>query len=197
MNNSVNLGDIYGLYSCPSGGCDKTTGGMINNIPTLEQIAPQVDNDTISSVGGMSGTNSSQPQTNQMPNTIVLPQHTGSYEDTTSTSIAPTNGVSSSVNIPMTQQQAAQEDAERLERILTYSQPFPVTASSIQYLNSFMRTQIGRRITVQFQIGTQGLTEKNGYLLGVGANFILLNEVGTTNVLSCDFYAIKFVTFYY
>ncbi len=196
MTNSVNLGDMYGLYSCPSGGCDKTTGGMINNIPTLEQIAPQPDTGSTGAASA-NNTGSSQYQSKLLPNTINIPQQQASFDNTTATSMAPTNGVSSSVNVPMTQQESAQQDPASLERILTYSQPFPVTASTIQYLNSFMRTQIGRRVTVEFQIGTQGLMQKNGYLLGVGANFILLNEVGTTNVLSCDFYAIKFVTFYY
>lgn len=110
---------------------------------------------------------------------------------------APTNGVSESVNLPMTQAQINAENPQMLKPVQPYSQSFPVTADSIQYLNSFMRTQIGRRVKVEFLIGGGSLVERSGYLLSVGANFILLNEVGTSNLLSCDFYNIKFVTFYY
>lgn len=109
----------------------------------------------------------------------------------------PTNGVTKSQNIPMTQSQIDQESPGMLAPIPNYNQPFPVTAESIQYLNGFLRTQIGRRIKVEFLIGGGSLIERDGYLLAVGANFILLNEAGTNDLLSCDFYNIKFVTFYY
>ena len=46
-------------------------------------------------------------------------------------------------------------------------------------------------------MGTNTLTDRTGILVGVGANYILLNEVETDDLLACDFYNIKFIRFYY
>ena len=81
--------------------------------------------------------------------------------------------------------------------ITEYNQPYPINASNIQYLNGFIRSQVGRRVHVEFLIGTNNIVEKDGYLVAVGANFILLNPLDTTDILACDFYNIKFMKFYY
>ena len=72
-----------------------------------------------------------------------------------------------------------------------------VEGASLQYLNGFIRTQIGRKVRVDFLIGTNTLVDKAGILLGVGANYILLNETETDDLVACDFYNIKFIQFYY
>mgnify|MGYP000849104908 CR=1 FL=1 len=82
-------------------------------------------------------------------------------------------------------------------QIFPWNQPMPVTVESLQYMNGFMRTQIGRRVTVEFLIGTNTLTDKTGTLLAVGANYILINPIETDDILLCDFYSIKFMKFYY
>lgn len=74
---------------------------------------------------------------------------------------------------------------------------FPVTTESIQYLNGFLRTQIGRRVRVEFLIGTSSFVDKEGILIGVGVNYILINETDTDDITACDFYNIKFIRFYY
>lgn len=81
--------------------------------------------------------------------------------------------------------------------ITDYYNPYPVTRESLQYLNGFIRTQIGRRITVDFLIGSNNMVSKSGYLLAVASNYILINELDTTDVTACDFYNIKFIRFYY
>ncbi|MCX7772183.1 MAG: hypothetical protein N2376_03615 [Clostridia bacterium] len=81
--------------------------------------------------------------------------------------------------------------------IVPWNQPMPVTTESLQYMNGFMRTQIGRRVTVDFLIGTNTMVDRTGTLLAVGANYILINEVETDDILLCDFYSIKFIKFYY
>ncbi len=87
---------------------------------------------------------------------------------------------------------------DNLTQLITdYSKPYPVTAESIQYLNGFIRTQIGRRAQIQFLMGNSELIEKDGFLLGVGANYILINEIGTNDITACDFYNIKFIRFLY
>lgn len=75
--------------------------------------------------------------------------------------------------------------------------PATVTGESLQYLNGFLRTQIGRPVKVDFLIGTNTLVDRTGILLGVGANYILINEEETDDIVACDFYNIKFVKFYY
>ncbi len=75
--------------------------------------------------------------------------------------------------------------------------PMAVTQESLQYLNGFLRTQIGKKVKVDFLIGTNTMTDRMGILVGVGANYILLNESETDDLLACDFYNIKFIRFYY
>jgi hypothetical protein len=77
------------------------------------------------------------------------------------------------------------------------TRPVPMTGASLEFLNGFLRTQIGRAVKVSFLIGTNTFQDRNGILLGVGANYILLQEAETDDLLACDFYNIKFVTFYY
>lgn len=72
-----------------------------------------------------------------------------------------------------------------------------VTGSSLQFLNGFLRTQIGRKVMVEFLIGTNTLVDRSGILVAVGTNYILINESETDDLLACDYYNIKFVRFYY
>jgi hypothetical protein len=76
------------------------------------------------------------------------------------------------------------------------TRPMPLTLESMQYLNGFLRAQVGRRIRMEFLIGTNTYLEKSGKLLSVGANYILLQEAMSDNLLVCDFYNIKFVTIF-
>ena len=71
------------------------------------------------------------------------------------------------------------------------------TGESLQYMNGFLRTQVGRPVQVDFLVGTNSIVTRSGILLAVGANFILINETETDDILACDFYNIKFVRFYY
>ena len=70
-------------------------------------------------------------------------------------------------------------------------------ASRGEYLNGLIRTQIGRRASIDFLLGTSGMVTKDGYILGVGSNYILINEVDTDDITACDFYNIKFIRFFY
>jgi hypothetical protein len=101
---------------------------------------------------------------------------------------------------PLMQQsirQQATTPSQDLAPIMPWNQPIPVTTESLMYMNGFMRTQIGRRVTVEFLIGTNTLVDKSGTLLAVGANYILINEIESDDILLCDFYSIKFMKFYY
>lgn len=67
---------------------------------------------------------------------------------------------------------------------------------SSQFLNGYLRTLIGRSVTVQFLFGTDTLTDRTGTLMAVGANYIVVREFGTQNLLVCDFFSIKIVRVY-
>ena len=84
-----------------------------------------------------------------------------------------------------------------LTAIDIFNQPTAVNEQSLQYLNGFLLTQIGKRITAEFLIGSNTIESRTGTLIGVGANYILLSEFPSNNILSCDFYSIKFIRFYY
>lgn len=77
------------------------------------------------------------------------------------------------------------------------TQPPALTLESTEYLNGFLRTQIGKKVRVEFLIGTGTLVDKFGTLIGVGANYIMIQQAETDDVIVCDFYTIKFVTFYF
>ena len=102
--------------------------------------------------------------------------------------------------VPAMQQQpgmVAGQQPPDTTQIFPWNQPMPVTVESLQYMNGFMRTQIGRKVTIEFLIGTNTLTDRTGTLLAVGANYILINEIETDDILLCDFFSMKFIKFYY
>ena len=68
---------------------------------------------------------------------------------------------------------------------------------SLQYLNGFLRTQIGKYVEVEFLVGTSNRVMRSGRLIGLGINYILLLDIETQDIIACDFYNIKFVKFYY
>lgn len=195
-NNSIDFGRIYGISGECAGGPCEFTGNVVPNTPSLEQIAsynvrlragqtqtnPEIERklQTLEE-GYREGVIARYPEEAlpSTPEVTVPPQPT-----------APGGGIGMGVgNTQITQ--------PSLAPITEYNQPFPVTGESIQYLNGFMRTQIGRRIELQMLIGSDTLVTKEGFLLGIGANYILINEIGTNDLTSCDFYNIKFVRYFY
>ena len=69
--------------------------------------------------------------------------------------------------------------------------------SSLQYVNGFYRTQIGRYVRVDQLLGSNNMTQQEGFLIGVGYNYILLQEGYTGNILVVDIYSIKNMYVYY
>lgn len=62
----------------------------------------------------------------------------------------------------------------------------------LQYLNGYLRTQINKNVQVEFLVGSSNILTRNGTLVGVGLNYILLEDPVTGDVSACDFYNIKF-----
>lgn len=101
------------------------------------------------------------------------------------------------IRVQQTQPNGSESQTQsRNDAITDLSRPQPMTTESLQYLNGFLRTQIGSRIKVEFLVGTNTYLEKSGKLLAVGANFIILQEAMTDDLIVCDFFNIKFITIY-
>jgi hypothetical protein len=67
----------------------------------------------------------------------------------------------------------------------------------IEYTQGWLRTQIGKRVKIEFLIGTNMLIDREGTLTDVGISYVIINEVETDDLLLCDIYSIKFVRVYY
>lgn len=76
------------------------------------------------------------------------------------------------------------------------SQAFEISQDRIQYLNGFVGIQIGKDVNVDFLIGNNNLIKKTGILVGVGADYILINEYGSDDIIACRFEDIRFITFF-
>ena len=68
---------------------------------------------------------------------------------------------------------------------------------SLQYMNGFLRTQVGRYIQLEQLVGSNTITQRNGFLIGVGTNYIVLQEIATGNIMTLDVYSIKYIYIYY
>lgn len=64
---------------------------------------------------------------------------------------------------------------------------------NINYNQGFLKTQIGRRVKIEFLIGTNMLIDREGTLLSVGISYLLIREVDTNDLIMADMYSIKFV----
>ena len=203
LNNQIDLGRIYGIEGgvADASGLEPRNFIQSPNIPSLEQIAEYNLASRGINVNPQSNAPSSTPL---LPDTdyptgvpydadynLSIPPNSPSFTPT------PTTTLNSAMNMQEASQPATDINQAGNVAITDFSNPFPVTPESIQYLNGFIRTQIGRRITVTFLVGSNMLEEKSGYLLGVGANYILINELDTNDLTACDFYNIKFIRFYY
>ena len=72
----------------------------------------------------------------------------------------------------------------------------PPVTTDIEYTQAFLKTQIGKKVRIEFLIGTSMLTDRIGILTDVGISYVIIKPVGTDDRMLCDIYSIKFVTFY-
>ena len=195
MVNNFDLMKIYGIP--PSRYNDDNPNELYySNLPSLEQIASynlSLQNQDSSTSSQVTMSPQGLPAVPQITPGMSTPTTAiGSDSNDITSILSPSAGMngSASAELPI-------NNTEFSQQITDFSKPFPVTAESIQYLNGFIRTQIGRRVQVDFLIGNNEVITKDGFLLGVGANYILLNEIGTNDITACDFYNIKFIRFLY
>jgi hypothetical protein len=117
-----------------------------------------------------------------------------------SNQMAPSMGSAPSMSMGnqtmMPSQTQSMQQMNPLAPITPTTEPQALTTQSIEFMNGFLRTQIGKNVRVEFLIGTGTLVDKLGRLLAVGANYIVLRQAETDDIIVCDFFTIKFVTFY-
>lgn len=186
LNQGLNPGDYYGF---PSGSC--TQQGCVPNvvnqekymIPSVEQIAAY-HNQQIGRTGASSPTTPSGTTEQQ-----GMQENISSNQNAVPSTPATTFDYGATIQQPL--------ESSLMDGITDIQHPYPVTAESLQYLNGFLRTQIGRRVSIDFLVGSNSIVTKSGFLLGVASNYILINELDTNDLTTCDFYNIKFIRFYY
>lgn len=71
-----------------------------------------------------------------------------------------------------------------------------ISTDSLQYMNGYLRTQVGKMAEIEFLVGNNNTAIKRGYITNVGANYIILRELNSNGKIICDYYNIKFVTIY-
>lgn len=64
-------------------------------------------------------------------------------------------------------------------------------------MQKILSDNIGEYVVVEFLIGTERITRKQGILYFVGTNFVTLYDDTHNNYIVCDIFSIKFVYFYY
>jgi len=65
---------------------------------------------------------------------------------------------------------------------------------NLQYMNGFLRTQIGKECMVVSALGASGnVVSRIGYLIGVGINYLLLQDGCSESIMAIDFYSIHLV----
>lgn len=185
LSQGLNPGDYYGISQdgCNIQGC---VSNVVNqekfNIPSVEQIAAY-HNQMISGAGTPSTTSSGAAAQQGLQENI------GGNQNVAPSTPATTLDYGATIQQPL--------ESSLMDGITDIQHPYPVTAESLQYLNGFLRTQIGRRVSIDFLVGSNSIVTKSGFLLGVASNYILINELDTNDLTTCDFYNIKFIRFYY
>lgn len=70
------------------------------------------------------------------------------------------------------------------------------TLKNINFTQAYLRTQIGKRVKIDFLIGTNLFIDKEGTLLEVGISYVVIREATSNAKVMCDLYSIKFVTIF-
>lgn len=190
--NSIDLNDLYSLNRCIGGRCVGNTFPEAFPAPTIEQLVREKDTDIERSKALLTANNEAA-FANSSPTSGNLEQM---YEPITRTQseMYPTPAIVQEEIEKNDKEQNITNPNDTAEDLFV---PYEVTRESLQYLNGFIRTQIGRRVTIDFLLGSDTLTSKTGYLLAVATNYLLINELDTNDVTACDIYTMKFIRFYY
>lgn len=72
-----------------------------------------------------------------------------------------------------------------------------IDSSALQSFNGFLRTQIGRYVRIEQLVTSDRTEDRLGFLVGVGSNFIILQDISTGNILVIDIFSIRLTYVYY
>ena len=72
-----------------------------------------------------------------------------------------------------------------------------IDLDAVQTLNGFLRTQIGRYMRIEQLVGSNTIQDRFGFLVGVGSNFIILQEITTGNIMVLDIFSVRLAYVYY
>lgn len=89
-----------------------------------------------------------------------------------------------------------QDISEDMTPQMTTGNATIVSTDSLQYMNGYLRTQVGKMAEIEFLVGNNNTAIKRGYITNVGANYIILRELNSNGKIICDYYNIKFVTIF-
>ena len=151
----------------------RMTPGMIPNTQSMPGVQMQ-------SMQGVTRRQTQAPQMQQQPESPLNFSGMTDYVN----SLAASGSQSPSFNVP-----SHPMVPPEYEQTIDYD--------SIQYMNGFLRTQIGRYVRVEQLIGSGNTEERFGFLVGVGNNYLLLQDISNGNILVVDFYSVKFVYIYF
>lgn len=169
MNDTIDLGRLYGFGQCSSEGCGQI---MPNNVmstgATQTGTAVGMENMQPSQTPGMS----TMPQAVMNDQMIVSPQFRNTFSETGTNS-------------------------DMMQQNLDNPAQLALTCEHNPTLNGFIRTQVGRRVRAEFHMGSNGPNIRDGYLVGVGSNYLLINEIATKVITAGDFFNLKFISFMY
>ncbi|MFA5523282.1 MAG: hypothetical protein WDA24_02890 [Tissierellales bacterium] len=95
--------------------------------------------------------------------------------------------------VPATQPPSMMPSPSRPPSV-TIPQPGPPVLTNDGYMQAHLKQYIGRPVKVQFILGTNMFVDREGTLIDVGIDHIVMRETRTDDLLFADFYSIKFVT---
>lgn len=73
----------------------------------------------------------------------------------------------------------------------------PPVIRDTDYIQGYLRTIIGKYVKVEFILGTNMLIDREGILIDVGIDHIVIQEPETDDHVIADLYSIKFVRVFY
>ena len=114
--------------------------------------------------------------------------------------VSPANPESEDLNSTVSKEDyiSAETASENSSEIMTpngYDEE--IDYSTIQALNGFLRTQIGRYMRIEQLVGSNTIQDRYGFLVGVGSNYIILQEITTGNIMVLDIFSVRLTYVYY
>lgn len=72
-----------------------------------------------------------------------------------------------------------------------------VDSTDVQSYLGFMRTQMGRYMRIEQLMGSNNIEQRFGFLVGLGTNYIILQEITSGNIMVVDLFTIRLTYIYY